>query len=309
MFLINNKKGFAIPVVLGVFVFVLGLVAGLFVIAFNLTYLVSADIERSEESFVAKNQLNVFLDYVSGQTFIDVEGEDFKELLGSFELLVDETKSSAEVVKIKHQKFDDYYGFIVFGGLSNQNVFEENKKNVSKIEHAGEISFLGTTPINEKTSIQGDVKLTRTTNIVIDENAFLLIEGNLKVDISNGFIGIEGKLYVTGDLIIKSEGDATTILDIDAFIGGDFKLQTSGNGTTQINLRVFNDGEFTITSTGNSSVQISGEINSSGEIVFISRGNSSIQENTEKNNFDGFEKDEEETNGNENEKKIIDIVK
>ena len=62
--LIKNKRGFAFPTVLGTFVLVTGIAAGLFIMISNMTLLVSSDFESNELNFDAVNNVQIARDLI-----------------------------------------------------------------------------------------------------------------------------------------------------------------------------------------------------------------------------------------------------
>ena len=105
-----SNKGFALPTVLGIFVFVTSLAAGLFILVMNTTLLVARDIEISEEDFTARNNLTVFLDVVEDQGEIN---EVLLEILN-----LQQEQISSTVTRIYYTKSDgqEIQGHVVFSG-------------------------------------------------------------------------------------------------------------------------------------------------------------------------------------------------
>ncbi len=187
--IIKSKRGFAFPTVLGTFVLVTGLVAGLFIMVMNMTMMVSSDTDRSNDDFSAINRVQVASDFVMANHSMLTHDYDILRAL-----LIDEP------MRVVLDEVSD--GVWVLWTYADDNENVQNRRIVSST-----ISMEMPAPIIQEVDSINEIDFSsngtfKITNLVIDGSfegteikANLIITNNLFIQrndvIFEGFITIE----------------------------------------------------------------------------------------------------------------------
>lgn len=279
--LLNNKRGFAFPTVLGTFVLVTGLVAGLFIMVMNMTMMISSDAETSEELFTTRNKIDFFLDNIRANNTLN---EDLQAYLG---LEVDQIGNSDWYIL-----FDPNHGHQVssrfqmsstdgsVGSVGSVTDIEDMMKNVTNVIPPP----LSNNPptFEEDTVIDGDWTInsglfTLGSTITVAEGAILFIDGDLTLQSTLSIWAgneITGTVCVLGSLTIDTTLSRTTYVDGDFCIKDDLVLITRGSGDIVFtgNTIAFGSGRFE--AIGSANIDMNGDLVILDNLSLLNRSNS-----------------------------------
>ena len=271
----KNKRGFAFPTVLGTFVLVTSIAAGLFIMVMNMTMMVSSDSDSSEGRFEARNKLDVFLDIVeSKDVFFDI------------------TEPHHEVNNPNRNFYDDLLNN-EFNMLSVTTTAIENQFLVYHKTHtniSGRIQYsVASDPINDEINNVENSIIHGDTDFKVwdeedprwnDESGQIEFDG--KVD---GGITIEDNTIIYGSLDYEHDGGgpagssgATSTIEIldgnTLLVMGDLELDVGGNGAVTIIISgdLYVTGNLILTSRGRGRIEVNGNVWVGGNIVLATEG-------------------------------------
>ena len=184
-----NKKGFALPIVLGTFVFITSLTAGLFILVMNTTLLIARDIEVSNDDFTGRNNLTVFFDVVENEGKVN---EAWLELLSLEKEIISNTITRIYYTRINGKEFE---GYVIFSGTEFDSIPPDAEIIAPGVSP-------GTNPtFNVDTLIESDLVVQTGNNLTVAEGSTLFIDGDFIIDTSSRFT-VDGLIIVRGNLII-----------------------------------------------------------------------------------------------------------
>ena len=275
--LIKNKRGFAFPTVLGTFVLVTSIAAGLFIMVMNMTMMVSSDSESSEQLFNARNSIDVYLDAVlANESILAYEDliilDDLRIELG---LQPPEQTSDINRVRIFYELSSNKQisSYILFGTTgSNVITIEDVIDQVSNHESAP-LGFNHSW--DEDTVITGDWTINQTHgegNIQVADGKTLYIDGQFQLLVSN-----QAKFNIVGNVCFLDESTVKSTNQeggnqVNISINGDmcsydnlvFNSQNQGNIQLNGNLDVEGDLDFIATNQGSHKIDVTGNVSVSG---------------------------------------------
>lgn len=272
---LKSNRGFAFPTVLGTFVLVTGLVAGLFIMVMNMTVMVTSDSVRAEDEFEAMNRVQVATDYIYLNHHM--LKDDFDELSGLIEnlfgqdLLVNITeieKDTAWEIKTQVRGMDNRYVRSTIRMMSSSTTDATDGSNIhfesvddtlstqgiilSTFPSGGGVSNLGSIGNNETLMIPSSQYLTAFNvdqhqnhrTLLVTEPHVLHIKGDFVIN-GNGTT-LNGNFVIDGNLIIQ--GNNAHLIGT-FYVKGSVCVNRTGNnlalGTQSRQTFLFIDGDVT----------------------------------------------------------------
>ena len=277
--IIKSKRGFAFPTVLGTFVLVTGLVAGLFIMTMNMTMMVSSDAIHSEELFKARNNLDVFLDSVRTNNSIDHTLREDLNLI--WEPIEGTNRIKVYYITSTGQHVTSY----IILGSSNGNIIDI-KDLMSSVDNT--ISSPSWSwnekkhTFNEDTIINGDYIIGNWSGggeIVVAEGKTLFIDGNLILNHGgNKEFEIIGNVCVVGNMevyIHKNSSDFS--VDGDLCVGENLTLTNWGNADVSVSGDTNVMGSLEIILDENGDIELDGDLNVQEDLIIRNWGQGDIE--------------------------------
>lgn len=262
---LKSKKGFAFPTVLGTFVLVTGLVAGLFIMVMNMSMMVSSDSESSEEMFHARNSVDVFLDSVRTHKIIDHE---LRITLGlGWEH--DEAANRARVF-FTTSNGHEVSSYILFGtaaGVSLEDEMNQIQNRTNPPAGTNTFSF------DEDTVITGNWTINSSNNgsIVVAEGKTLYIDGDFLVNNTSGNFDIIGNVVIVGSASLDNFHSGDITVNGNLIVQDDLSFINRHQGDIEINGDTVVYGFTTIDSFHQGDIQLNGSLTVYNELNIINR--------------------------------------
>ena len=271
--LIKNKRGFAFPTVLGTFVLVTSIAAGLFIMISNMTLMVSSDTNQSNELFDARTNLNLFLDMIE-KSDTQTQSNMLNELKNSLSLLDDldsnldselnwaeqqfnqlcemenisttldimctlgltlSPESSTEVLIVVHIKDPHFITGRIFASTDGGGVIIDPEN----VDQTGNFTD-GTVIDGNWNFINDSGDLAEVITIGEHGDGTLVINGDLSMintATNDRSITVNGNIVVMGDLNLLNDNTGSATKPNDITINGDIRVIGNVNITTDHNRR------------------------------------------------------------------------
>ena len=220
-----NKKGFALPTVLGTFVFLTSLVAGLFILVMNTTLFIVRDAETSEDDFRGRNSINVFLDSVESTGTIDdifLERLNLEKEIGFNQIDIIYTKINNQEIRgriiLGGDEFQDTLDSIIAAGNLDITMFATEMPSGNARSYTSNVLVIS----NEE-----NLTLSNGNRIEALNEAIIFIDGNLTISIQSRFT-ITGTIWVRGNFIVDRGGNADLQINGEVRVFGEY-LNTGSN--------------------------------------------------------------------------------
>ena len=257
--LIKNKRGFAFPTVLGTFVLVTSIAAGLFIMVMNMTMMVSSEEERSGDNIDAINRVQAAVDFFYSNPNLLLNDENTTHIQERFGVGVDYTQEDDYIWKIYRQTGTNTVSAFISFNVSQGSPIVNPGTGSLEIS-ADDPANAGSTLLNsfihqyfesmELGAIDEEITFSTTTELLL----FVKNESLTNPDISNqdtlSNYNVNSHVFINDELSSTNRSQEANIEEpYIIFIEGDLTIQMSASMEFRGNYII--GGNLTLDVTGN----------------------------------------------------------